>query len=107
MEIFYLRGYRRSLCAVEELSNSTKKNFFGHKIHFLFPGLNFKDEKSVIQSVQTVLQPDIERRLAAKKRLDDLAVSTLLENINILEKSLNSRRDSQAHAVPSTSHTNN
>ena len=42
----------------------------------------------MIQSVQNVLQPDIERRLAAKKRIDDMAVSTLLENINILEKSL-------------------
>ena len=37
--------------------------------------------------VQHSLQPQIERRLAAKKRLDDMAVSTLLENITRLEKS--------------------
>ena len=64
----------------------------------------------MIQSVQTLLQPDIERRLTAKKRLDDMAVTTLLENIDVLEKSLNSRQnrsstssDSQDPAVPSTS----
>ena len=66
----------------------------------------------MIQSVQTLLQPDIERRLTAKKRLDDMAVTTLLENIDVLEKSLNSRQnrsstssDSQDQAVPSTSST--
>ena len=66
----------------------------------------------MIQSVQTLLQPDIERRLTAKKRLDDMAVTTLLENIDVLEKSLNSRQnrsstssDSQDPAVPSTSST--
>ena len=67
----------------------------------------------MIQSVQTLLQPDIERRLTAKKRLDDMAVTTLLENIDVLEKSLNSRQNrsstssSDSHdpsqAVPSTS----
>ena len=45
----------------------------------------------MIQSVQNFLRPDIERRLTAKKRLDDLAESTLLENIDILEKSLHSK----------------
>ena len=98
----------------------------GHKFHtkklsyiFLplsFPGLDLNDEQSVIQSVQTLLQPDIERRLTAKKRLDDMAVTTLLENIDVLEKSLNSRQnrsstssDSQdpSQAVPSTSSNQN
>ena len=61
----------------------------------------------MIQSVQNVLQPDIERRLAAKKRIDDMAVSTLLENINILEKSLNSNRDESQEPMPSTSSSDN
>ena len=69
----------------------------------------------MIQSVQNFLRPDIERRLTAKKRLDDLAESTLLENIDILEKSLHSRpppRDSQEEEqqqqpVPSTSKSPN
>ena len=61
----------------------------------------------MIQSVQNVLQPDIERRLAAKKRIDDMAVSTLLENINILEKSLNSKRDESQEPMPSTSSSDN
>ena len=74
-----------------------------------FSDLDLKDEEAVIQSVQNFLRPDIERRLTAKKRLDDLAESTLLENIDILEKSLHSRpppRDSQEEEqqpVPSTS----
>ena len=70
----------------------------------------------MIQSVQTLLQPDIERRLTAKKRLDDMAVTTLLENIDVLEKSLNSRQNrsstssdsqDQSQAVPSTSSNQN
>ena len=56
-----------------------------------FLDLDLKDEEAVIQSVQNFLRPDIERRLTAKKRLDDLAESTLLENIDILEKSLHSK----------------
>ena len=56
-----------------------------------FSDLDLKDEEAVIQSVQNFLRPDIERRLTAKKRLDDLAESTLLENIDILEKSLHSK----------------
>ena len=47
--------------------------------------VNLNDDKSVIESVQSMLQPDIERRLAAKKRLDDIAVSTLLENVTLLK----------------------
>ena len=70
----------------------------------------------MIQSVQNFLRPDIERRLTAKKRLDDLAESTLLENIDILEKSLHSKlpRDPQEEEeeehqqpVPSTSKSSN
>ena len=85
---------------------------------FSLSDLDLKDEEAVIQSVQNFLRPDIERRLTAKKRLDDLAESTLLENIDILEKSLHSRpppRDSQEEEqqqqqqqpVPSTSKSSN
>ena len=83
---------------------------------FFLSDLDLKDEEAVIQSVQNFLRPDIERRLTAKKRLDDLAESTLLENIDILEKSLHSRpppRDSQEEEqqqqqpVPSTSKSSN
>ena len=60
-------------------------------LFLFFSDLDLKDEEAVIQSVQNFLRPDIERRLTAKKRLDDLAESTLLENIDILEKSLHSK----------------
>ena len=53
----------------------------------------------MIQSVQNFLRPDIERRLTAKKRLDDLAESTLLENIDILEKSLHSKMPQSDHSA--------
>ena len=55
--------------------------------------LNLNDDQSVIESVQNMLQPDIERRLAAKKRLDDLAVSTLLENVTLLQSNLPSESE--------------
>ena len=47
----------------------------------LFSGISMKDDQ-LIEMVQNSLQPQIERRLAAKKRLDDLAVSTLIANVN-------------------------
>ena len=47
----------------------------------LFLGISMKDDQ-LIEMVQNSLQPQIERRLAAKKRLDDLAVSTLIANVN-------------------------
>ena len=46
-----------------------------------FSGISMKDDQ-LIEMVQNSLQPQIERRLAAKKRLDDLAVSTLIANVN-------------------------
>lgn len=49
--------------------------------------LNLNDDKSVIESVQTMLLPGIERRVAAKKRLEDLAISTLVENVTLLQQS--------------------
>ena len=47
----------------------------------LFSGISMKDDQ-LIEMVQNSLQPQIERRLAAKKRLDDLAVSTLIATVN-------------------------
>ena len=41
----------------------------------------------MIESVQTMLLPGIERRVAAKKRLEDLAISTLVENVTLLQQS--------------------
>ena len=54
---------------------------------FIISEISNEDDASVIEMVQNSLQPQIERRLAAKKRLDNMAVSTLLENITRLEKS--------------------
>ena len=90
------------------------------KCFFFLSDLDLKDEEAVIQSVQNFLRPDIERRLTAKKRLDDLAESTLLENIDILEKSLHSKmpqsdpqekkeveKQQDQQPVPSTSKSSN
>ena len=90
------------------------------KCVFFLSDLDLKDEEAVIQSVQNFLRPDIERRLTAKKRLDDLAESTLLENIDILEKSLHSKlpqsdpqekeeveKQQDQQPVPSTSKSSN
>ena len=54
--------------------------FYSMKL-ILFLGISMKDDQ-LIEMVQNSLQPQIERRLAAKKRLDDLAVSTLIANVN-------------------------
>ena len=54
-------------------------------ISFISGPLDLRDDNSVIESVQNFLQPDIERRLVAKKRLDDLAVSSLLERVSNLQ----------------------
>ena len=56
-----------------------KTNFWAYD--FFFAGISLKDEQ-LIEMVQNSLQPQIERRLAAKKRLDDFTVSTLLKNVN-------------------------
>ena len=72
------------LCAILK-----KKHFFCS----FSDSLNLNDDQSVIESVQNMLQPDIERRLAAKKRLDDLAVSTLLENVTLLQSNLPSESE--------------
>ena len=62
------------------------KKLFKTSISLLFSGLlNLNDDKSVIESVQTMLLPGIERRVAAKKRLEDLAISTLVENVTLLQ----------------------
>ena len=64
------------------------KKLFKTSISLLFSGLlNLNDDKSVIESVQTMLLPGIERRVAAKKRLEDLAISTLVENVTLLQQS--------------------
>lgn len=55
----------------------------------------------MIESVQNMLQPDIERKLVAKKRLDDLAVSTLLENVTLLQTQLDDSGGSQQQASTS------
>ena len=63
--------------------------------------LNLNDDKSVIESVQTMLLPGIERRVAAKKRLEDLAISTLVENVTLLQQSnLPSDLDFQTASEP-------
>ena len=48
----------------------------------------------MIESVQTMLLPGIERRVAAKKRLEDLAISTLVENVTLLQQQSNLPSDS-------------
>ena len=64
------------------------RNFSKHPFLSFFSGLlNLNDDKSVIESVQTMLLPGIERRVAAKKRLEDLAISTLVENVTLLQQS--------------------
>ena len=73
---------------------------------FSLAGLSLKDDHSVIETVQNMLQPDIERRLAAKKRLDDIAVSTLLDNVSLLKSELSSASVSDQPST-STSSCNN
>ncbi len=51
-------------------------------------------EEDIIASVQNALQPDIQRRLAARKRLDDMAVKTLLEHVNVLSHQMNNSAES-------------
>ena len=71
------------------------KKLFKTSISLLFSGLlNLNDDKSVIESVQTMLLPGIERRVAAKKRLEDLAISTLVENVTLLQQQSNLPSDS-------------
>ena len=65
--------------------------------------VNLNDDKSVIESVQNMLQPDIERRLAAKKRLDDIAVSTILENVTLLKSQSQSTSTTNQQPQPSSS----
>ena len=65
--------------------------------------MNLNDDKSVIESVQNMLQPDIERRLAAKKRLDDIAVSTILENVTLLKSQSQSTSTTNQQPQPSSS----
>ena len=87
MNLCILPPLCNSLIIIRYVCNACTKIFFS----LFFSDLDLKDEEAVIQSVQNFLRPDIERRLTAKKRLDDLAESTLLENIDILEKSLHSK----------------
>ena len=71
-----------------------------------FTGLSLKDDQSVIETVQNMLQPDIERRLVAKKRLDDIAISTLLDNVSFLKSELGNINENDQPPVPSSSSNN-